>query len=160
MQFLCIIIANCLPIICQSVSSFYYIAHIVAIATNYSNLLYQCFTNHYQSDPELYITSLPMITNNLPIITLVISSPLVANVLSIINLPMSLENSAIAANGLPLVPIGNDIWVREDHQIQQFLRWLLLKITSGRKKSPGYLFWLQKFKNDIKIALKPTGIML
>ena len=160
MQFLRIIIANCLPIICQSVSYFYNIVHIVAIATNYCNLLYQRFTNHYQSDPELYITSLPMITNNLPIITLVISSPLVANVLSIINLPMSLENSAIAANGLPLVPIGNDIWVREDHQIQQFLRWLLLKITSGRKKSPGYLFWLQKFKNDIKIALKPTGIML
>ena len=65
MQFLCIIIDDCLPIICQSVSSFYYIAHIVAIATNYSNLLYRCFTNHYQSDPELYITSLPMITNNI-----------------------------------------------------------------------------------------------
>ena len=67
MQFLCIIIANCLPIICQSALSFYYIPHIVAIATNYSNLLYQCFTNHYQSDPVLYISSLPMIINNLPI---------------------------------------------------------------------------------------------
>ena len=67
MQFLCTIIANCLPIICQSASSFYYIAHIVAITTYYSNLLYQRSTNHYQSDPKLYITSLPMITNNLPI---------------------------------------------------------------------------------------------
>ena len=67
MQFLCIIIADCLPIICQSISSFYYIAHIVTLATSYSNLLYQCFINHYQSNPELYITSLPMITNNLPI---------------------------------------------------------------------------------------------
>ena len=67
-QFLCIIIANFLPIICQSALSFYYIPHIVAIATNYSNLLYQCFTNHYQSDPVLYISSLPMIINNLLII--------------------------------------------------------------------------------------------
>ena len=68
MQFLYIIIAICLQIICQSALSFYYIAHIVAKATNYSNLLYQCFTSHYQSDPVLYITSLPMITNNLPIL--------------------------------------------------------------------------------------------
>ena len=36
-----------------------------------------------------------------------ISSPLVANVLPIINLPMALGNLPIAANGLPLVPIGN-----------------------------------------------------
>ena len=41
---------------------------------------------------------------------MVISSPLVANVLRIINLPMTLENLLIAANGFPLVPIGNDIW--------------------------------------------------
>ena len=34
-----IIIANCLPNICQSASFFYYIAHIAAIANNYSNLL-------------------------------------------------------------------------------------------------------------------------
>ena len=67
MQFLCTIIVHCLPIICQSASSFYYIAYIVAIATNYYNLLYQCFTNHYQSDSVLYISSLPMITNNMPI---------------------------------------------------------------------------------------------
>ena len=65
MQFLCIIIANCLPIICQSALSFHYILHIVAMATNYSDLLYQCFTNHYQSNPVLYISSLPMIINNL-----------------------------------------------------------------------------------------------
>ena len=63
MQFLCIIIANCLPIICQSALSFYYIPYIAAIATNYSDLLHQCFTNHYQSDPVLYISSLPMIIN-------------------------------------------------------------------------------------------------
>ena len=31
-------------------------------------------------------------------------------------------------------------------------------MTSGLKNSPGYLFWLKKLKNDIKIALKPTGI--
>ena len=32
MQFLCIIISNLLPVICQSASFIYYIAHIVAIA--------------------------------------------------------------------------------------------------------------------------------
>ena len=62
MQFLCIIIAKCFPIIAQLSSPFYYTAHIVAIATNYCNLLHQYFTNHYQSDLELYITSL--ITND------------------------------------------------------------------------------------------------
>ena len=41
-----------------------------------------------------------------------------------------------------------------------FLTYLLLKITSGPENSPGYVFWLTKFKNDIKIALKPTGIKL
>ena len=40
---------------------------------------------------------------------LVISSPLVANILPITNLPMASENLPIAANVLPLVPIGNDI---------------------------------------------------
>ena len=59
--------------------------------------------------------SLPMITNKflihpLPIIALVISSPLVASVLPIIKLSMALENLPMAANGLPLVPIHNDIW--------------------------------------------------
>ena len=44
---------------------------------------------------------------------MVISSPLVANVLQIINLPMALEKLPIAANGLPLVPIANDIWETE-----------------------------------------------
>ena len=43
---------------------FYYIGHIVVVATN---LMYQCFTKHYESDPVLYIASLPMITNKLPI---------------------------------------------------------------------------------------------
>ena len=47
-----------------------------------------------------------------------------------------------------------------DHQIQQFLRQLLIKTTSGLKNSLGYLFWLKKLKNDIKIALKPNGIKL
>ena len=42
---------------------------------------------------------------------LVISSPLVANNLPFINLSMALGNLAIAANGLPLVPVGNDIQV-------------------------------------------------
>ena len=45
-------------------------------------------------------------------------------------------------------------------QIQQFLRLLLLKITSGLKNSPGYVFSLKKLKNGIKIALEPTGIKL
>ena len=117
MQFLCIIIGNCLPIICQSALSFYYIPDIVAIATNYSNLLYHCFANHYQSDQVLYISSLPMIINNSPIHhyqSLVISSPLVANVLPIINLAMALGNLPISTNGLPLVPIGNDTWAGGD----------------------------------------------
>ena len=60
-----------LLIVCQSFANeaypFYYIGHIAVVATNYSHLLYQCFTNHYQSDPVLYITSLPKITNKLPI---------------------------------------------------------------------------------------------
>ena len=42
---------------------------------------------------------------------MVISSPLVANILPIINLPMALGNLPTAATGLPLVPIGNDIQV-------------------------------------------------
>ena len=115
MQFLCIIIANCLPIICQSALSFYYISYIVTMATSYSNLLYQFFTNHYQPDPVLYIFSLPMIIYNLPIhhyqSKQVIASPLVANVLPIISLPMALGDLPIVANGLPLIPIDNDIWV-------------------------------------------------
>ena len=45
---------------------------------------------------------------------LVISSLLVANVLPIINLPMTLKNLPIATNGLPLVPIDNDIWTGGD----------------------------------------------
>ena len=49
-QYLFIIITNCLAVICQSASSFYYIAHITAIANNYSNFLFQYFSNHYQSD--------------------------------------------------------------------------------------------------------------
>ena len=61
----------------------------------------------------LYITSLTLITNKLPIplpiIALIIFSPLVANVLPIIKLPMTLRNLPIAANGLPLVPVGKDI---------------------------------------------------
>ena len=40
-----------------------------------------------------------------------ISSPLVANVLAIINLQMVLGNLPTAANCLPLVPIGNDMQV-------------------------------------------------
>ena len=59
-----------LPIVYQSFPNqlhpFYYIDHIAAVATNYSNLMCQCFTNHYQSDPVLYITRLSMITNKLP----------------------------------------------------------------------------------------------
>ena len=59
-----------LPIVYKSFANqphfFYSIGHIVVVATNYSNLLYQHFTNDYQFHPVLYITSLPMITNKLP----------------------------------------------------------------------------------------------
>ena len=47
---------------------------------------------------------------------------------------------------------------RGNGQIQKFHRWL--QIICGFENSPGYLFWLKKLKNDIKIALKPTGIKL
>ena len=47
---------------------------------------------------------------------------------------------------------------RGDRRIQKFHRWL--QITSGLENSPGYLFWLKKLKNNIKIALKPTAIKL
>ena len=72
---------------------FYYIAYIVAIVTNYSNLTYQCFTNHYQFNPL-----------SLPVIALLIFSSLTANVLPVINLPLAMGNLPIAANGLPIVP--------------------------------------------------------
>ena len=36
----------------------------------------------------------------------------------------------------------------------------LPKITSDLKNSPGYVFWLKKLKNELKIALKATGIKL
>ena len=65
----------------------------------WSGALHNQFTNDYQ---EIANTSLP-------IIALVISSLLVANVLPIINLPTTLENLPIASNGLPLVPVGNDM---------------------------------------------------
>ena len=53
--------------------------------------------------------NLPMDNASLPILSLVISSPLVVNVLPIINLPMAMGNLPIAAKGLTLVPIGDDI---------------------------------------------------
>ena len=46
------------------------------------------------------------------------------------------------------------------NQIQQFLRSLLLKITSSLNNFPGYGLWLKKLKNDIKVAQKPTSIKL
>ena len=55
---------------------------------------------------------------------MVISSPLVANVLPIINLPMALGNLPIAANGLQLVPIGNDTWAVVNHW-ELFVNFLL-----------------------------------
>ena len=48
----------------------------------------------------------------------------------------------------------------EPSQILHFLRLLLLKMASGLKYSPGYVFWLMKLKNGIDIVLKPTGIEL
>ena len=40
---------------------------------------------------------------------------MVASVLPIINFPMALGNLPTAANGLPLVPIGNGIWEDDEH---------------------------------------------
>ena len=48
--------------------------------------------------------------------------------------------------------------IRGCNQIQHFPRKLYLKITSGLKNSPGYVFWLKKLKSDIKIALRSAGI--
>ena len=109
-----------LPIVYQLFASqpcpFYYNGHIV-LATKCSDLLYQCFMNHYQSDPVLYITIFPMITNKLPIH--IITNHRIGNFLPIgsqcftnHHLPVALENLPIAANGLPLVPIDNDIQVK------------------------------------------------
>ena len=36
----------------------------------------------------------------------------------------------------------------------------LFQTTSGLENSLGCVFWLKKFKNDIEIALKPTGFEL
>ena len=47
--------------------------------------------------------------------------------------------------------------IGRDGQMQHFPRYLLLKITSGFKNSPGYVFWLKKLKNNINIVLKATG---
>ena len=119
MQFLCYYHCR-LFINCQSASSFSLHWPIVAVAINYSNLIYQCFTNHYQSDPVLYITNLPMIIcwYKLPMINCqyIISNHSIdnflpdTNVLPIINFPVALGNLHVAANGLPLVPIGSGIW--------------------------------------------------
>ena len=60
-----------LPFLYQSFSNqlhpFHCISHIVAVASNSFDLMYQCFTNYYQSHPVLYISSVPIITNKLPI---------------------------------------------------------------------------------------------
>ena len=126
MQFLCYyyqLFTNHLPVSLIS----YYIGHIVAVATNYSNLLYQCFTNHYQYNPVLYITHLPMITNKLPIQHYrnhIIGNflPIGSQCFTIINLPMALGNLPIAGNGLPLVPTGSDIQVSLIFNLGMFLR--------------------------------------
>ena len=87
----------------------------ILLLYRYYNLLYQCFINHYQSVPVFYITILPMITNKLPSYT--ITNHSVGNFLPIGSqcftnhkfTPMVLGNFPIAANVLPLVPIGIDI---------------------------------------------------
>ena len=67
----------------------------------WSSASHKQFNNDYQ-----YIVNI-----SFPIIELVILSPLVANVLPIINSAMALKNLPIAANGLPLVPIDNNIQI-------------------------------------------------
>ena len=64
-QFLLLSLLNVYQSFANQPHPFYYIVHIAVIVTDYSNLLHQCFTNHYQSEPVLYITSLRMITNKL-----------------------------------------------------------------------------------------------
>ena len=56
-----------LPMVDQSFANqprpFCYIDRTVAVVINCSNFLYRCFTNHYQSDQGLHISSLTMTTN-------------------------------------------------------------------------------------------------
>ena len=104
-----IIIAKCLPVIWQSASSYY------------SIMLYQSFTNHYQSDPVLYKTSLPMITSKFLIhhcqsLATFCQSYIYQSIPSI-NLP-------ITANGYPLTVIGNDIHVW--HELNLYEHWLVI----------------------------------
>ena len=109
-NFYVIIITNCLPIICQSASFFYYIGYCCCS----NQLFYPIF---FQSLPIWSSALHNQFTNDcqkiaepaLPIIALVISSLLVANILPITNLPMPLGNLPIAANSLPMVPIGSAI---------------------------------------------------
>ena len=73
-------------------------------------MFYQSLTIWYKALHNQFTNDYQWIANtSLPIIALVISSPLVANVLPIIDLPMALGNLPIAGNGLPLVPLGNDM---------------------------------------------------
>ena len=78
----------------------------------------------YQSLP-IWLDALIQFTNDYHwfanaslIIALVNSSPLVAHVLPITNLPMALGNLPIAANGLLLVPIGNNM---QDSEMEPIL---------------------------------------
>ena len=60
-----------LPMVDQSFANqprhFCYIDRTVAVVINCSNFLYRCFTNHYQPDQVLHISSLTMTTNILSI---------------------------------------------------------------------------------------------
>ena len=78
----------------------------------------------YQSLP-IWLDALIQFTNDYHwfantslIIALVNSFPLVAHVLPITNLPMALGNLPIAANGLLLVPIGNNM---QDSEMEPIL---------------------------------------
>ena len=111
LQFLCTIVPNCLLIVCQSASSFYYIAHIVAITTNY-NLLFQCFTSHCQSHSVLYISGLSMITSNLPIHhyhSIGNFLPIGSQYFTYHQFPNGTGKFTNSCQWLPLVPFGNDI---------------------------------------------------
>ena len=55
---------------------------------------------------------------------------------------------------------GKLMMIERVYKCYIFLDNFYLRYFYGLKNSSGYVFWLKKLKNDIAIALKPTGIKL